>query len=55
MRYISTATKLRERAQEYHKIYLARGRDLANQSYADPTESYGDFLQHRLKIGKKGH
>ena len=55
MRYISTATKLRERAQEYHKIYLARGRDLANQSYADPTESYGDFLQHRLKIGKRGH
>ncbi|MCX6971442.1 MAG: phytanoyl-CoA dioxygenase family protein [Verrucomicrobia bacterium] len=55
MRYMSSATKLSEQAREYHKIYLARGRDLANQSYADPAESYDQFLEHRHKIGKKGH
>jgi len=55
MRYISSATKLAEASREYHQIYLARGRDLANQVYADPTKSYEKFLEHRHKIGKKSH
>ena len=55
MRYISTATKLSEQAREYHQIYLARGRDLANQEYADPTKCYDKFIAHRHKIGKMGH
>jgi len=55
MRFISTATRLTESAAEYHQIYLARGRNLANQSYADPSKSYEEILLHRHKIGKKGH
>jgi Phytanoyl-CoA dioxygenase (PhyH) len=55
MRYISTATKLTDTAREYHQIYHARGRDLANQEYADPTKSYYDFLATRHAKGKKGH
>lgn len=55
MRYISSATKLADEAQEYHQIYLARGRDLAGQSYADPSVSYARKLSHRHAIGKKSH
>jgi hypothetical protein len=55
MRYISTATKLSDEAREYHQIYLARGRDLAGQSYADPTKRYDEFFSQRIARGRKGH
>lgn len=55
MRFMSTATRLSEDVSEYHRIYLARGRDLANQSYADPTKVYDDVLSYRTAHGKNGH
>ena len=55
MRYISSATRLSDEAREYHQIYLARGRDLAGQSYADPAKCYDEFLNQRLARGRKGH
>lgn len=55
MRFMSSKTKLSAEAGAYHRIYLARGRDLANQSYGDPTKVYGDVLSYRAAHGKSGH
>jgi len=38
-----------------HRIYLARGRDLANQPYGDPTQVYSNVLSTRAILGKNGH
>ena len=42
MRYMSTAVKAvyQSRSDFDHAIYLARGRDLAGNRYADPTKTY---------------
>jgi len=55
MRFMSSATPLSEKAREYHQIYLARGRDLANQPYADSNRSYASLLESRAAKGKNGH
>jgi chlorinating enzyme len=55
MRYMSTQTRLSADASDFHRIYLARGRDLANQTYADPTKVYADVLRYRATHGKNGH
>jgi len=55
MRYISSATKLSEKAQEHHQIYLARGRDLAGQPYGDPERNDQWLIDKRKQDGKKGH
>ena len=55
MRYISSGTRLSEKAQEYHQIYLARGRDLAGQRYADPGNNDQWLIDKRAGAGKKGH
>jgi len=55
MRYMSTEMKLSASASEYHRIYLARGIDLANQAYADPSRVYADVLRYRASHGKNGH
>ncbi len=55
MRFMSSKTELSEEAHAYHRIYLARGRDLANQTYADPTKVYGEVLSYRAAHGKNGH
>jgi hypothetical protein len=55
MRFISSACKLSEKQMEFHHIYLARGRDLANQEYGDPTQNYQWKVDLRAKHGKKGH
>ena len=55
MRYMSSACRLSAKAAEHHQIYLARGRDLANQAYADPTKNYQSLIDLRAQIGKKGH
>jgi len=55
MRFMSSATRLSEEVGQYHRIYLARGRDLANQSYGDPTHVYSDVLNTRAILGKNGH
>jgi Phytanoyl-CoA dioxygenase (PhyH) len=55
MRYIASSTRLSDDAREYHQIYLARGRDLAGQGFADPTKKYDDFYSQRIAKGRKGH
>lgn len=55
MRYISTATKLSEKASQYHQIYLARGRNLSGGHFADPTKAYPELARFRAKHGKNGH
>jgi hypothetical protein len=55
MRFMSTKCRLTDEARAWHKIYLARGRDLAGQEYADPSKTYPELIALRAKIGKKGH
>jgi hypothetical protein len=55
MRYISAATKLNEKARQYHQIYLARGRAYDQNIYADPTRSYPHLARYRETHGKNGH
>ena len=55
MRYMPTSVKLSETVQQYHHIYLARGRDLAGNPYADPAKADPDKMSYRIKHGKSGH
>ncbi len=55
MRYMSSQTRLSESARAYHRIYLARGRDVAGQPYGDPTQTYADVQRYRTTHGKNGH
>ena len=54
MRYMPTTVKLNEAALSSHNIYLARGRDLAGNRYADPMRSYEDLAKFRRRSGS-GH
>jgi len=53
MRYMPATVKLSEAAQAWHNIYLARGRDGAGNSYADPGKSYPELA--RFRRGNGGH
>jgi len=56
MRYMSAATKFRDDfAGKWHQIYLARGKDRAQNQYADPTTSYDHMARYREESGKRGH
>ena len=55
MRYISTRTKFNSEKHDYHQIYLARGRDHAGNTYADPAKKYEEMSRYRVKHGKTGH
>ena len=55
MRFMSTRVRLSESAKAYHQIYLARGRDIAGQEYADPTKNYSAVQKYRTAHGKNGH
>ena len=52
---VTSSTRLSDEARESHQIYLARGRDLAGQGFADPTKRYDDFYNQRIAKGNKGH
>jgi hypothetical protein len=55
MRYMSTRVKLNtEFCGKFHQIYLARGRDHAGNSYADPMRSYPHLARYRELNGPKG-
>jgi hypothetical protein len=46
MRYMATSVKFNEDARRMrHRIYLARGRDLAGNSYGDPTRQWVDGIR----------
>lgn len=53
MRYMPTSVKFDPTAQT-HNIYLARGRDLAGNTYADPAKSYEELATFRRRRGN-GH
>lgn len=55
MRFMSSACRLTESAAEHHQIYLARGRDLAGQPYAEPNGKDQWLVDLRAQRGKKGH
>jgi hypothetical protein len=57
MRYMPTSVKMapQEGAVWPHQIYLARGRDLAGNSYADPAKTYNNVMKMRVESGKKFH
>ena len=56
MRYMSTRTKYHDHVtSHWHQIYLARGRDLAGNRYADPARSYDHMAKYREETGKRGH
>jgi hypothetical protein len=47
IRFTSTAVKYGD-AKGAHQIYLARGRDLGGNTYADPTRAYPEVMNNRL-------
>lgn len=57
MRFMSTASRLSEKQREHFQIYLARGRDLANQpeNYGDPKVPAPELVEQRIAKGKRGH
>jgi ectoine hydroxylase-related dioxygenase (phytanoyl-CoA dioxygenase family) len=59
MRYMPTSVKFNTDRVNHqgavHQIYLARGRDLAGNHYADPTKSYPELARFRQNSGKKFH
>jgi ectoine hydroxylase-related dioxygenase (phytanoyl-CoA dioxygenase family) len=55
MRYISNRTKFDSARHPHHQIYLARGRDHVGNPCADPTKSYPELIEDRIKHGKGGH
>jgi chlorinating enzyme len=56
MRYMSTRTRFNhEKHGQFHKIYLARGKDHAGNTYGDPARNHQDIVELRAKHGKSGH
>jgi hypothetical protein len=56
MRYMPTSVRFfPERMGGTHQIYLARGRDLAGNEYADPGRAHHDLDRARRESGKKFH
>jgi hypothetical protein len=56
MRFTSTAVQYnQDRFDGTHIVYLARGRDLGNNVYADPTRSYPEVLEKRGFSGRYRH
>ena len=56
MRYIPTSVKFNEESRgSSHQIYLARGRDRAGNSYADPSRVYEQLARYRETKVKHSH
>ncbi len=56
LRYTSTAVRFdQEKFAGTHQVYLARGRDLGGNLYADPTRSYPEVLEKRGFSGRYRH
>lgn len=48
MRFCSTAVKFNyEKFGGIHQVYLARGKDIGGNTYADPTRSYPELMEKR--------
>src|SRR5439155_16610087 len=56
MRYMPATVKMNEEfSGKWHQVYLARGKDRAGNTYADPTKSYEHMARYREETGKRGH
>ena len=56
MRYMPTYARFdKEGLGMMHQIYLARGRDRAGNTYADPSRSYPQLARYREQSGRKLH
>jgi len=55
MRFMSTRVKLNPEVKDYHHIYLARGKDIAGNTYGDPTRSYPEKARYRELNSKRMH
>jgi ectoine hydroxylase-related dioxygenase (phytanoyl-CoA dioxygenase family) len=56
MRYMPSYVKMdMDKAAGAHQIYMARGRDLAGNTYADPSKVYAELARYREQSGKKFH
>jgi ectoine hydroxylase-related dioxygenase (phytanoyl-CoA dioxygenase family) len=59
MRYMPTSVSFEASKMNHngavHQIYLARGKDLAGNSYADPGKAYPEMARFRQQSGKKFH
>ena len=56
MRYMPTSVRFHaELMQGLHQIYLARGRDVAGNQYADSGKAYPELARYREQSGKKFH
>jgi len=56
MRYIPTSVKFNSDAwKDAHHIYLARGKDLAGNTYGDPKREYPEKARYREVHKKGGH
>lgn len=55
MRYISTRSLFDQAKHPYHRIFLARGRDHAGNTYGDPAMADAELVAHRSKHFKAGH
>jgi len=55
MRFMGTNVKLNPEVENYHHIYLARGKDKAGNNYADPTEIYPAKAKYREINRKRMH
>lgn len=53
--YVKHTSRCDANGRPLHQIYLARGRDLAGNDYADPTRSYPELARFREQSGKKFH
>jgi hypothetical protein len=52
---MGTNVKLNPEVENYHHIYLARGKDKAGNNYADPTEIYPAKAKYREINRKRMH
>ena len=51
LRFCSTEAKFRlEDWEGAHQVYLAKGRDLGGNTYADPTRSYPEVIERRARL-----
>jgi len=53
MRYMPASVKFA--SDPHHQIYLARGRDLAGNEYADPNRAYPELVSYREVHKRGGH
>ena len=55
MRYVSTAVPFDHAGWPSHNLYLARGRNIAGNRYADPTRPATEQLAARARAVRSGH